>query len=105
MSKYEFSKLEELARKQTALCKVFSSTRRVMIVWVLGDKEMTVTEIARSVGASMQSTSQHLRLMKDKGILTSHKDGQAVLYRVAQNDLMQNCMILEQSPLLEKARA
>ena len=105
MSEYEFSELEELARKQTALCKVFSSTRRVMIVWVLGDKEMTVTEIAKSVGASMQSTSQHLRLMKDKGILTSHKDGQAVLYRVAQNDLMQNCIILEQSPLLKKARA
>jgi len=53
----------------------------------------------------MQSTSQHLRLMKDKGILTSHKEGQAVLYRVAQNELMQSCMILEQSPLLEKARA
>ncbi len=102
MSEYEFSELEELARKQTALCKVFSSTRRVMIVWVLGDKEMTVTEIAKSVGASMQSTSQHLRLMKDKGILTSHKDGQAVLYRVAQNDLMQNCIILEQSPLQKK---
>ena len=105
MSEYEFSKLEELARKQTTLCKVFSSTRRVMIVWVLGDREMAVTEIAKSIKASMQSTSQHLRLMKDKGILISHKDGQAVLYRVAKNELMQNCIILEQSPLLEQARA
>lgn len=105
MSEYEFRNLEQLARKQTALCKVFSSTRRVLIVWVLGDKEMAVTEIARAIGASMQSASQHLRLMKDKGILTSRKDGQAVLYRVAENKLMQNCMILEQSPLLEKARA
>ena len=69
MSEYEFTKLEQLARKQTALCKVFSSTRRVLIVWVLGDEEMAVTEIARSVGSSMQSASQHLRLMKDKGFL------------------------------------
>ena len=105
MSEYELRDLEQLARKQTSLCKVFSSTRRVLIVWFLGNEEMAVTEIARSIGASMQSTSQHLRLMKDKGVLTSRKDGQAVLYRVAQNDLMQNCMILEQSPLLEKARA
>jgi len=105
MSEYEFSNLEELARKQTALCKVFSSTRRILIVWVLGNEEMAVTEIARSIGASMQSASQHLRLMKDKGILTSRKDGQAVLYRVAQNELIKNCMILEQSPLLQKARA
>jgi len=105
MSEYEFTKLEELARKKTALCKVFSSTRRVLIVWVLGNEEMAVTEIARSIGSSMQSASQHLRLMKDKGILTSRKDGQAVFYRVAQSEFTQNCMILEQSPLLKKARA
>ena len=104
MSEYEFTKLEQLARKQASLCKVFSSTRRVLIVWVLGDEEKAVTEIARSVGSSMQSASQHLRLMKDKGVLTSRKDGQAVLYRIAENELMQNCMIMKQSPLPEKAR-
>ena len=106
MSEYELTKLEQLARKQAALYKVFSSTRRVLIVWVLaGADEMTVTEIARSVGASLQSASQHLRLMKDKEILTSRKDGQAVLYRIAHNELMQSCTILEQSPLPEKERA
>ena len=102
MSEYEFSKLEELARKQAALCKVFGSTRRVLIIWILADEEKTVTEIARSVGSSMQSSSQHLRLMKDKGVLTSRKDGQAVLYRIAENELMQSCTILKQSPLPEK---
>lgn len=105
MSEYIFLELEQLARKQAALCKIFGSTRRVLIIWVLCNHEMTVTEIAHSVGASMQSTSQHLRLMKDKGILTSQKDGQTVLYRIAENDLMQNCLILEQSPLLKKTRA
>lgn len=104
MQIYALSSLEELARKQAALCKVFGSTRRVMIVWVLRDHEMTVTEIANAVGASMQSASQHLRLMKDKGILASRKDGQTVLYRIAENDLMKNCLILEQSPLSKAIR-
>ena len=91
---------EQLARQQAAICKVFGSTRRVMIIWALDDQEMTVTEIAQAVGASMQSASQHLRLMKDKGMLTSHKDGQRVLYRIAENGLMKNCLILKKSPLL-----
>ena len=104
MSEYEFEELEVLARKQAAICKVFGSTRRVLIVWVLDHEEMTVTEIAQAVGASLQGTSQHLRLMKDKGILTSRKDGQTVLYRIAKNALMENCLILEQSPLSEKTR-
>ena len=104
MDKNGFTNLEDLARKQSALCKVFSSTRRVLIVWVLRDQEMTVTDLAHAVGASMQSTSQHLRLMKDKAILTSRKDGQTVLYRIAKNELMNNCLILEQSPLSDAAR-
>ena len=105
MNEYKLRNLERLARKQTLLCKVFSSTRRVLIVWTLHNDEVAVTEIAKSVGASMQSTSQHLRLMKDKGILTSRKDGQTVFYRIAQNELMQNCAILDQNPLPEKQRA
>ena len=105
MSEHESTKLEELARKQAVLCKIFSSTRRVLIVWVLGNEEKAVTEIATSVGSSMQSASQYLRLMKDKGFLTSRKDGQTVLYRVAQNELIQDCMILKQNPLPKKIRA
>ena len=104
MREYKFRKLEELARKRTTLCKIFSSTRRVLIVWVLGKEEMAVTEIAKSVGASMQSTSQHLRLMKDKGVLTSRKDGQTVFYRVAKNELTQNCLILDQNPSEKKTK-
>ena len=104
MNEYKFEELEELAQKQAAICKVFSSTRRVLIVWVLRREEMTVTEIAHAIGASLQGTSQHLRLMKDKGILTSRKDGQTVFYRISQNALIQNCLILERSPLSEKAK-
>ena len=104
MNEYKFEDLEELAQKQAAMCKIFSSTRRVLIVWVLGRDEMTVTEIAHAVGASLQGTSQHLRLMKDKGVLTSRKDGQTVLYRISENALIQNCLILERSPLSEKTK-
>ena len=102
MQNEALSTLEELARNQAAICKIFGSTRRVMIVWALHNREMTVTEIAEAVGASMQSASQHLRLMKDKGMLVSRKDGQSVLYRIAENDLMKNCLILEQSPFAIK---
>ena len=38
---------------------------------------------------------EHPRLLR-----TSHKDGQRVLYRIAENGLMKNCLILKKSPLL-----
>lgn len=62
------------ARQQSDICSVFGSTRRVLIVWVLGSNEMSVSDIANAIGATLQNTSQHLRLMKDKNVLQSRRD-------------------------------
>ncbi len=81
------------AQEQAQYCQVFSNARRIMILWVLGTDEMTVSDIASDVGASLQNTSQHLRLMRDRGILSSRRVGQAVYYRVVDND----CLIIQNS--------
>ena len=85
---------KSLARERAALCRVFGNVQRVLIVWALGDKEVSVGDIASAIDASLQNTSQHLRLMKDKGILESRRDGQTVYYRVADNERVRNCHVL-----------
>jgi DNA-binding transcriptional ArsR family regulator len=65
----------------------------VLIAWALGENEMTVSDIATAVGSSLQNISQHLRLMKDKGVLQSRRDGRSIYYRIADNELTQNCPI------------
>jgi DNA-binding transcriptional ArsR family regulator len=54
---------QELAVRQAAMCGLFGSAKRVLILWALLDQELSVSEIALTIGASLQSTSQHLRLM------------------------------------------
>jgi DNA-binding transcriptional ArsR family regulator len=87
----------ELARQQAEICKVFGNANRVMILWVLGNQEMSVGNIAESIDTSLQNASQHLRLMKDRGILTSRRKGHTIYYRVAGNKLMEGCSILQQT--------
>ena len=84
----------ELARQQAEICKVFGSVNRIMILWVLGNQEMSVGDIADALDTSLQNASQHLRLMKDRGILTSRREGQAIYYRIAGYELMEGCRIL-----------
>lgn len=86
----------EAARKRASICHVFGSTHRVLIAWVLGEEEMSVSDIATAVDSSMQNVSQHLRLMKDKGILQSRRDGRSIYYRIADNVLTQNCPIFRE---------
>ena len=91
--------LKTLARQQAEICSIFGSTRRVLIAWTLGKQEMSVSDIAEAIGSSLQNTSQHLRLMKDKKVVQSRREGHAVYYRIAENDKMAKCSVLLNSPL------
>jgi DNA-binding transcriptional ArsR family regulator len=88
---------QEMAVRQAAVCGVFGNAKRVLILWALLDQELSVSEIALTIGASLQSTSQHLRLMEDKGILVSRRERQKVYYRVVDNDLMKGCRLFHQA--------
>lgn len=80
--------LFQQAQEQAQYCQVFSNPRRILILWALGKDEMSVGDIATIVGASIQNTSQHLRLMRDRGILSSRREGHAIFYRIINNDCL-----------------
>jgi tRNA 2-thiouridine synthesizing protein A len=85
--------LLERARQQAEFCKVFGNVNRILILWVLGDREMSVGDIAEAIESSLQNTSQHLRLMKDRGILVSHREQHMIYYGVADHELMEGCRL------------
>ena len=82
---------EALAKEHAEFHQVFSSERRILILWLLESDELPVSEIAERIGASIQNTSQHLRLMRDKGILDSRREGQTIYYSIKNNILGDNC--------------
>ncbi len=84
----------ELAQNQAEICGVFGNAHRVLIVWALISGERTVSDIASAIGCSLQNASQHLRLMKDKGLLTSRRDGNTIYYGINRDDLRHDCQLL-----------
>jgi ArsR family transcriptional regulator, virulence genes transcriptional regulator len=92
------AEIQTLAQQQASLCKIFSSTQRVLILWFLAEKEHTVSEIAEALGASLPSTSQHLHLMELNNVLEFRREKQNIYYRLADNDLLRHCMVLANLP-------
>ena len=73
----------ELFRKHAETCCVFCNERRLMIMWALGEGERSVGDIAGELNMSSQAVSQHLRLMKDRGVVASKRRGRQIFYRIA----------------------
>lgn len=69
-------------------CSIFSNPKRLKIIWLIGDEEKSVGEIARETGMVDHTVSQHLRVMKDRGAVVSRKEGRAVYYRVANPNFL-----------------
>ena len=62
--------------------KAMSHPLRLKILCTLGDQEVSVQDIVENVGTSQSNISQHLAILRDKGILASRKDANRVYYRV-----------------------
>ena len=55
---------------------------RLKILCVLAGNELSVQEIVDSVGTSQSNISQHLAILRDKGVLSTRKDANRVFYRI-----------------------
>jgi len=86
---------EDIDRASRSL-KAMSHPLRLKILCTLGDQEVSVQDIVDQVGTSQSNISQHLAILRDKGILTSRKDANRVFYRVSDNRTLRLiCMMRE----------
>ena len=63
--------------------KAMSHPLRLMILCKLGEGEFSVQDIVDNVGTSQSNISQHLAILRDKGILSARKDANKVFYKVS----------------------
>ena len=69
--------------QQAALAiKAIANPLRLKILCVLGDQEISVQDIVEQVGTSQSNISQHLAILRDKGVLATRKDANRVFYRI-----------------------
>jgi ArsR family transcriptional regulator len=79
---------EDIDRASRSL-KAMSHPLRLKILCTLGDQEVSVQEIVERVGTSQSNISQHLAILRDKGILSSRKDANRVFYKVVDARTLQ----------------
>ena len=86
---------EDIDRASRSL-KAMSHPLRLKILCTLSDQEVSVQDIVEQVGTSQSNISQHLAILRDKGILTSRKDANRVFYRVSDNRTLQLICMMRQ---------
>ena len=76
--------------------KAMSHPLRLRILCVLSESEISVQDIVEKVGTSQSNISQHLAILRERGILSSRKDANRVYYRIGDNRTLQLIKMMQQ---------
>jgi len=58
---------------------------------------MTVSDLTKTLKATKANTSQHLKVMRMSGILTTRRDGTSIYYRITNKKLANACSLMQEA--------
>jgi ArsR family transcriptional regulator len=65
------------------LCKTISNPRRQAIIDTIRDDELTVNEMIKKTGIAQANLSQHLAILRAKGVVHTRREGNNVFYSLS----------------------
>jgi DNA-binding transcriptional ArsR family regulator len=77
--------------KLAGIFKLLSVEARIRIVQALKRRALCVTELTSQLGISQEATSQHLRVLRDAGIVKFQKRGFHVYYSLDKQNVALMC--------------
>ena len=104
----------QLYKLHAGICHTLANPKRLEIIDKLRDQELSVTELAEALGISQANLSQHLSLMRQRGIVTTRREGLNIFYRLSNPKIIKACDLMRQvllenlesgAVLVETARA
>ncbi len=89
---------------QSNIWRVFSSPKRLEILDLLSDRELSVGQLTRLANIRQANLSQHLSILREKGIVKTRRDGVTIYYSLTTPQIIKVFDIIKQL-LLKKLDA
>ena len=88
MSERNSTRLFEI---QAEICKTLAQPKRLMLVHVLRAGEKSVGQLASDLGISQPNISQHLSILRKRGVVVTRREGTMIYYRLASPRIGEAC--------------
>ncbi len=79
----------EINQLHADICSALADPKRILLLYALGERARTVNELANDLGISQPTTSRHLKLLRERGIVAARRTGATVEYSLTDSRLIQ----------------
>ena len=83
----------QLYRLQAELCQVLAEPTRLEILHLLGERPRVVKELIEATGQRQAKISQHLSILRQRGIVRSERLGTEIHYSLETPRILDACRI------------
>ena len=78
---------EEIYELHARVCKAIADGKRLLIINELRDGPRAVGELVSALGIPQANASQHLAILRDRGIVTTRRSGSSIYYSLASEKI------------------
>ncbi len=97
---------KEISKMHASVCQVFANPFRIEIIEALVEQgEQTTEGLAKRIGTTAANISQHIKMMRDRGVVVSERRGNHIHHRLL-NDQLKELFLFERrllSQIMERA--
>lgn len=86
----------ELRELHARVCKALADPKRLLIINALRDQELSVGDLCESLGISQSNASQHLAILRERGVVTARREGTSMIYALRGTKVIQAVDLLRE---------
>lgn len=86
----------QLQELHARVCKAIADPKRLLIINELRDRELSVGDLCESLGLSQSNASQHLAVLRERGIVSARRAGSNVYYSLRSQKIVQAVDLLRE---------
>ena len=83
--KVDMASMQKNAEEAAALLKNLANESRLQILCTLAEAELSVGELNERIPLSQSALSQHLKRLRQDGLVTTRRESQTIYYSLAQS--------------------
>ncbi len=80
---------QEISQLEADFCSALSDPNRILMLYALSEKSLNVTELTHELGLNQPTTSRHLKVLRDRGLVQTVRTGTTVTYHLSDPRLIQ----------------
>ena len=80
---------QEISELEADFCSALSDPTRLLILYALAEAPHNVTELARELDVVQPTASRHLKILRERGLVYTVRQGTTITYHLADHRLIQ----------------